>query len=200
MAMRPSHSGTLNSVSDLGEKNAIGKDLIPGLDCNKPAICLKRHHIHLPQDNWTGQESFILIVRDFKECILKHLPPGKQTHDRFKIDVREYVRLLKFYDTYSGPKMLIYYEDLMNYPGRELLRVKNFWDLDSDRYNAFMNNYKKHKEIMLEQYHGKKVHLSSRGERLKFHQNMAKQSKLNHLNNEARSYADIYIKYLKRYK
>jgi len=200
VSLRPSHTGDINQANNTDlEKAAVGKKLIPGLNCKKRAICTKRHHIHLPKDEWTGKESIILIVRDYKECILKHLSPKMRTENLLKENIRGYTRLLRYYDEHKGKKILVYYEDLMTHPRKELSRIKDFLDLDDKRHNEFMDNYNEHKEKMLKHYHGGKVRFSSRGEKFKFHQRMAESTTINSLKSEIRIYRALYNKYLKRY-
>ena len=48
--------------------------------------------------------------------------------------------MIKAYDEFSGTKILVYYEDLILNPEKEILRIKHFLGASDSRYKAFMNH------------------------------------------------------------
>jgi len=200
-SLQPTHTGLIKDInnSDL-KKNAVGDKYINGLDCKKQAICVKRHYTDKKWDHWDSNDSFILLVRDYRECILKHVKPVDRIEERFKKEAEWYINLLKFYDKYSGSKLLIYYEDVMHYPEREFEKIIKFWNINNTRFNSFLKKYDEHKIKILKHYHGDKAfRYSSLGKKLKMHQSMAPKKMVLQIENFIILHKGIYNKYLIRY-
>ena len=112
----------------------------------------------------TEKSTLLLLVRDFRE----HL--AHTTYKEEKVGMaRRYIQLLDAYDSFPGTKMLIYYEDLISEPEREIHRIKNFLAASEVRYRDFMSRYDYYNDISKQgkkrQWHG-----SNSGTNTRFHQ------------------------------
>lgn len=115
----------------VGYEESFGKFDSPLLSKNPiEPIAIKRHSI--VRIDYTG---FILILRNPKECILRHCDYDSDKvwahmHESFTVDKYNvhsgYLHNIRQYDKYKGPKHLIYYEDIIGdcegfYPLAEFL-------------------------------------------------------------------------------
>ena len=90
---------------------------------------------HRPYPLLNGS-TIILLVRNINELI------ARDNHDNItEAWLRNYVKLIKRYDEFSGAKLLIYYEDLLLNPAKEIRRIKHFLGASDSRYKAFMDHY-----------------------------------------------------------
>jgi len=77
--------------------------------------------------------NLILLLRNYKECITSH---RKLTESLFVSNLlnskhafmERYVNVLKLYDEWEGKKLLIFYEDLISDPLKNILKIVNFFD------------------------------------------------------------------------
>ena len=120
-----------------------------------PYILYKSHDIY----PLTNQSTLIFLIRDFRE----HMARGILRY-------HYYMSLIRTYDSFFGTKMLIYYEDLMLKPKREILRVKNFLGGSESCYKTFMNHYDDYTELSRNaKKRNWRNHIS--GTNITFHQN-----------------------------
>lgn len=95
-------------------------------------IFTKFHKIPSPHNSifLKADPPLLLILRDYKECILSHLykNTGKNTiiPGSFNRELDMYLKILNYYNSYKGKKMIIYYEDLINDTDNVLLKLKMF--------------------------------------------------------------------------
>ena len=99
----------------------------------------------------TSVSIIILLIRNYHDH-LSGLPEDlmygeKNSKIRFIYEVIIYLELINFYDRFSGNKMVIYYEDLLTYPEREISRLRYFLNGSHERYKAFMGNYDYYVEL-----------------------------------------------------
>tara|TARA_R110002074_G_scaffold401659_1_gene600732 strand:- start:944 stop:2203 length:1260 start_codon:yes stop_codon:yes gene_type:complete len=112
------------------------------------------------------QGKHILILRNYKECIPRHVnvaypfvhydPSFKDTgkltdlnliingkDDGNSLDLIHYLSLLNDYHNYEGEKLLLYYEDLINKETikESLIKLINFLDGDITLVEEFLNTY-----------------------------------------------------------
>lgn len=81
-------------------------------------------------------DKLILILRNPKECIYRH------TKDLQINKIDSYMSLIKFYENYSGKKLLVYYEDLILEPKNVITKITNFLEIyDEEKINNFIENY-----------------------------------------------------------
>jgi len=165
------------------------------IDYSKKHV-LKRHvvsEIEPEQD-----DKLVFLVRNYKECIMRHCMTS--TIAEFELDkvdannisqeqydalidqavpwfkkrcfeeLEVYMSNLQQYDAWAGPKMLVYYEDLILQPTTEIVKVIRFLNCDSNdeemllRHKRFMNYYKDHKNGSLQIYAGNGTDPITKGE------------------------------------
>ena len=107
-----------------------------------------------------GSRGLILLLRNYKECIVRHaasktLDAAKQQmQDAAPVsDNTDYIHLVGFYDEYDGAKLVIYYEDLISDPRTELERLLRFVGSFEDvKLDKFIANRKKHQARSIKNY------------------------------------------------
>jgi len=95
----------------------------------------------------------ILLLRDFKECLLRHnkdewlsLNNVEQFLDAqdFQQPCEWYIKNIEAFDNFKGPKLLLYYEDLMQSPANEFTKLAVFLSLSEEVVSRFIDNIDKH--------------------------------------------------------
>ena len=112
-----------------------------------PFILYKSHFPYAT----TSVSSIILLIRNYHDH-LSGLPEyvmygEKNSKIRFLHETITYLELINWYDRFSGNKMVIYYEDLLTCPEREISRIRYFLNGSHERYMAFMENYDYYAEL-----------------------------------------------------
>ncbi len=97
------------------------------------------------------RNAIILLIRNYHNY-LSGLSQGvlsfeKNSKLRFLCGAITHFELINVYDRFSGNKMVIYYEDLLTYPEREISRIRYFLNGSHERYEAFMENYDHYAEL-----------------------------------------------------
>ncbi len=98
-------------------------------------------------DDDVAFDRMVLLVRNFRDAIVSL--NMYRTHNVAK----RYVRNLLFYDACEKPKLLVYYEDLMVEPEREIRRLCEFVDVDTSGVDEFMRDLDAHREICFHKCH-----------------------------------------------
>ena len=138
---------TQGHKTNLGDK-PICMNKFPGLHNPLADVKRNRHYIlYKSHDSYplTEKSTLLLLVRDFYEYLGHggaHMECLEMTQRIFL-----YIELLLVYDSFSGTKMLIYYEDLVLEPEREIRRIKDFFDVPEVRWRTFMNQYDYYSEL-----------------------------------------------------
>jgi len=184
-------------------------EVIKGMGVNLKAtpICSKSHNI----GDISERHKLIVIVRDYKEAIVRHYKNISNNHKELKkVFLREtegsirtgvdYTKILEFYDAHTGDKTLVYYEDLITKPKKSILQVIDFLEVDHKYMNEFFNKYNFHKNQGIKSYHGGSfTHGDSN--RLREHQNALPQEMLVFMTDAMKNrHPEIFNKYLKRYE
>jgi hypothetical protein len=171
-------------------------------------------------------DRLILLLRNYKECIPRHLgywgeqkkitakdlPRFIQETDGSRMEDGDpfgldYMANVIFYDEWKGEKSVFYYEDFMTDPNSVLKETLSFLkeDVSEEKFNEFIENYEKHKEDSLQLYR-KEIHFTMTAGKplenaLKYHsQFIPPQIRVEWDNYLISKFEDIYIKYLDRYK
>ena len=114
-------------------------------------------------------EGYCLIVRNHKECIVRHKRidenpiPIKLVLDDLQgipvpnISNPDYLAMLELYDSYDGPKIIIYYEDFISNISEELYRLMKWYEqfggeYDEEKIKEFILNIDAHKSKSLNRY------------------------------------------------
>ena len=95
------------------------------------------------------ETSFLIIsIRDYHEYISfpsyisePRLAQGDEQYYLMYLDI------IEAYHKFKGKKMLIYYEDLINHPSREILRIKDFLGTSQTRYRDFVSRLDDYTEM-----------------------------------------------------
>ena len=99
----------------------------------------------------TFTSAIVLLIRDYHahlSYLSKYEDYKNATYPNdFIYEAITYLELIAAYDRFGGNKMVIYYEDLLAYPEREISRIKYFLDASDERHKAFMDNYDHHAEL-----------------------------------------------------
>jgi len=97
--------------------------------------------------------SVLLIIRDYKECLLRHHKnhwlatkdvKAFMESTRVKQPCGWYMENIKAFDNFQQPKLLIYYEDLISSPETELVKIGNFLGFPEKKVADFLNTIEEH--------------------------------------------------------
>lgn len=193
------------------QDNPIGSRINLGVDLDKEPILYKRHWLE-PQDfKNQNVDKLILIIRDYKEAIPRHHKeaPGidfPTLKERFIGEMRglpnekcDYIKAIQHFDTWPGPKLLLYYEDLISASELLVLEIAHLLELDQSRVTEFIKDINHHKQNSVQCYHTKSW-TQGREEQLKFHQQQLPAELLNFAKQYIQTnFPNIYDKYLYKY-
>ncbi len=155
----------------------------------------------------------ILILRDYRECLLRSNITSWLELGDVKMFLEEkvtftpsnwYIDNLKAYDIFQGEKLLVYYEDLLAHPEIEILRISRFLNFDPSDSEAFLSNLEQHKQSSISLYTSGGHASETKGDTTKasYHADM-------HLSPEQKeafdsyyveNYPSLFEKYLSRYR
>ena len=90
----------------------------------------------------THGSAILLIIRDYHEAI-SWLVGVKEFVGRTFM----YLELIAAYNRFDGNKMIIYYEDLLAYPEREISRLRYFLNASDKLYKTFMDDHDYYAEL-----------------------------------------------------
>lgn len=150
-------------------------------------------------------EQLILILRNPKESILRHLGSGirllgpsdyyNALNRAFKGDpkINDYVYPISFYDNFSKSKIVIYYEDLITNPGLNIEVIANFLKTSS---LDFMSKYDEHKKKSIEKMEFPSV---TKGDKVLYHSTYMPEPISVLFEEKINSLPENIKKYLKRY-
>jgi len=130
----------------------------------RPDITVHKTHFLKP-DDYNKDTKLIVPVRNYKECLIRHFYGSSPTQEfsayidgllgEGHADVLQYMEYLLLFEKYSGDKTLIYYEDLIQNPKMNILKLNLFIGGEQDDFVKFMDNFEDHKTDSLTQYvHG----------------------------------------------
>ena len=103
---------------------------------NSDFILYKYHSVR----SLTEKSTLLLLVRDFHEYMAHTMTPTHNSKAKHR-SIKRYIRLIRAYHSFPGTKMLIYYEDLVLEPEREIRRIKDFFNVSEVCYRTFMKQY-----------------------------------------------------------
>ena len=89
----------------------------------------------------TSGSTLLLLIKDYHEYIACLGIDKAYTEGKIYDETFYYLELIAAYDRFCGAKILIYYEDLLKYPEKEIYRIKDFLGASDERYKAFMAHY-----------------------------------------------------------
>ena len=157
----------------------------------------------------------ILILRNYRESMLRHYQGDyNRVISHLEDDSNDPLQLsffsnLQHFDEWPEKrKILIYYEDLLQFPKRELGRFIRFLNAPWTRYNNFIKDIEKHKQKTINLYNQgaikrkiKTPGSQSEGKDFLYHSKKVPQEYLHQMDFLAKERApNLYDKYLLRYK
>lgn len=185
----------------LQKSQVISSSVDLGVDISKKAILIKRHNFELDYDNWNKDTCrLVFLIRDYHEAILRH-SKAAGTLSKIKKWTGEYIKCISNYDQFDGDKILIYYEDLLINPKKEITKLCEFLDIeDSKHFGSFFKNYDRHKLTSSKYYVGGASMTKGNVNSLSWHSDKANPIVISEIKKHIESNKNIYNKYLKRYK
>ncbi|VEP15951.1 hypothetical protein H1P_390019 [Hyella patelloides LEGE 07179] len=106
-------------------------------------------------------EAVILVVRDYRECLLRH---HKQLWEKYQ-DVAAflneknvpqapiwYIKNIEAFERFDGKKLLVYYEDLMLEPKITIENIAEFLSFDPNRVKDFIDKLDYHFQNSVSSY------------------------------------------------
>lgn len=106
--------------------------------------------------------SVLFLLRNYKECIVRQHKMNKIDSyggvEEFLRDesltqpANNYIKNIEAFDQYSGPKCLVYYEDLIAKPEESLMRIAEFLELPRKEAQEFVDNLEHHKSRSIQLY------------------------------------------------
>ncbi len=186
----------------LNKKEVIGDKLDLGVDIKKRAILVKRHRFDYRWDDWSKHNCrLVLLIRDYREAILRHAFASRKDNNIKEINkcIEGYIHCLSSYDSFDGDKMLLYYENIILNPRKEIERLAKFIGFNkSKNVDVLFSNFKHHKRASLNYYEPGTMTGGEPG-RLNWHSQRANSKIINKIEIDIKS-NKLYNKYLKRYK
>jgi len=126
------------------------------------AAAFNRVHAWRAADSFKSYEKAILLIRNYKECLIRHHPEEFKKSESVKQFFASgciqppiwYILNIKNFDLFKGKKLLIYYEDLIKDPKMELSKIIDFLELKvpHKRQKSFFGNLDYHKNKSMKLY------------------------------------------------
>jgi len=203
---------TLGCVKNPSDKPiAVNVEHDIGVDMTKPAIARKFHRIWITDHKAYNNKNnnLLLIVRNYKECVVRQNRGDETALFRsFQLQTDgcdgtfpppDYINLFKSYEQWKGNKDIVYYEDLMDNPRKEIEKIVKLFELDDGKIDDFMENYEHHKNNSTGGYSSYSGTTISEGKD-KFHFKFGEDAERKWDTHLWRYHYDICETYLKRYK
>ena len=127
----------------------------------------------------TPETKLLFLIRDPRASAQRASQTGRCPFERASINIEYFV-------SYQGPKLLVYYEELMKYPEKVILEISSF--LGHGQPEQFMKNYDEHFKTSIGAYRTNVGHdygASSRGDL--FNDDDVDDGRLTALNNSLKS-------------
>jgi len=132
-------------------------DVTLGVDLDAPVLLQHSHRWEEP----APCAEILLIVRNHKECILRDYRGGPRSKEQVRATalensleilcnedgIKDYAGLLQRYVEHTGPKHIVYFEDLKLKPRETLLEVMEFLSIENPKVDAFMEYYDRHNQV-----------------------------------------------------
>ena len=153
----------------------------------------------------TKENKFILLLRNYKECIarnkLNNYPRAYKDIMHGGSAITLYINNLKKYDSWHPEKrLLVYYEDLILYPRETFTKVLAFLQQDISLVDKIMKNYEQLKQEMLQKYIKSQKYSASYGNDIYYHSKKYSLSQIKAMDEAiALQYPDLWKKYIYRY-
>jgi hypothetical protein len=119
-------------------------------------IAQKCHYFDIPTID-PEKDQVILIIRDYKECLIRHLygktEIQKQHYGLILEHLGHYLGLIHWFDNLSCPKRIVYYEDLVDGLGEVIQPILQWLNIyDQEKWNQFSWKRELFKELSIGLY------------------------------------------------
>lgn len=170
-----------------------------GVDYDKKPI-LKTHYYTDKEKKYDAQY-LILVVRDYKECLLSHENYEKSVQFLADPDCFLIHNLRVFHNWDPEKRLLIYYEDLMQRPLEVYEQIADFFGEGHENIESFFEEIPQHKKNALALYARDAKPPVSEGKDLHFHANTLSFEQRKHLDTVCeQADPEIYALYLAHYR
>lgn len=145
----------------LGSPSGLSEDLpiytrVEGLEVDPDAVpsAVKRHWVrHINEED--RQRPLIVAVRNYKECFIRNrrfLVEDLKIAFEVEVEGRLYMEDLAYYTDYAGPKLLLFYEDLIDEPVNAITSLMRFLEVPDEDCSRFLERYEEHRDRSLGAY------------------------------------------------
>ncbi len=134
----------------------------PGYVRSKSGVNFVIDRAHAGYKNIHNYNKVMLVIRNYKECLVRHdsiefvnsfaTISDYLESDRRLQQPRWYIENIKAFDDFEGKKMLLYYEDLLTDSVTCAKKIANFLGLDNERLAGLIDNIDEHKKRSVELY------------------------------------------------
>jgi len=146
-----------------------------------------------------NSDSLVFVIRNYKECIFRHNKKrALNSVDYRKSEMQKYLDNLKFYDEWSGKKVMLYYEDLIVNFKKYYMPILDIVSVDRKEHNGLFANLAYHKNACLKQY-DKVCGSQSKGKTAIFHSKTLPKNLIKEMDKYAKKDKELYSRYLTRY-
>lgn len=191
----------MSSAGILNKKDVIGSEIDLGVDVSKKAILLKRHRFDFNWDDWNKDTCRLLfLIRDYREAIIRHAAASRKINDIKTINkcIEGYMHCLESFHNFDGDKQIIYYEDLILAPEKEVKKIAIFLNINDQKIiQQFFKHYNAHKAKSINYYKPGSM-TKGNSNKLKWHSSRANKKTIDIIQNTIKN-NQLYNKYLKRY-
>ncbi len=154
----------------------------------------------------------LLVIRDYRECLLRHCHADWEKlnnvvdfleSDLSKQSPNWYIENIASFDSFEGEKLCIYYEDLVQFPEQEILKMVEFLDLPKKKLKDLLDNLEEHKLRSIQAYRSTQKSLTAgKVDKLNYYasKHLSQQQQTEFDLYYQNKYPKLYQTYLKRYE
>lgn len=134
---RPTKGSSLYSCA-IGSLYPIGNDL------EQDNFAVQRERL----SHFNHFNKILFVVRNFRDVFTKDtnfvIHENTNYVNYLDADFTKYINLLDDYENCSEPKMLVYYEDLIESPEETIKEINSFFEISESETKHFLENYEQH--------------------------------------------------------
>jgi hypothetical protein len=165
-------------------------------------IAEKKHfvfHLKKPED---FQKDVVLVIRNYKEAIIRHNPKTLNNNELFKKQIYPYMEMIRAYDDFFlGRQHIVYYEDLISSPVKVIPDLLKFMRIYDDKeFGKFIDIFQTHKKQSINLYSSEINPSITKGNKSIHHSKKLSGSQSKEWDNFIKQkWPSLLDKYLKRY-